>query len=356
MKPSGKQRQALRQLQRLLADMGMHELPAGQPDLSPLPEPLRTIACLFVAGQPVERARAERHLAAEAISTLEELGLMQRNGNVWTAGEYRLVSHLGLLLFCHAVSPGATLYYGNDSLALSRLLLPAQGRVLDLCAGVGAQTLVCAQTAESVTAVDVEPLAERVFWINAALNGLGDRVEYLIGNLYEPVRGRQFDRICSNPPFMPVPPGVRFPAFADGGPDGLAFVRRLLAELPEVLVAEGRCDVVGAVFGNSQGPDLSCFEELAAEAHLGITISCPSCEELSASMLASCTATTMARDAGADLKEVFRAHFDRCGATHLYYFLLTATHASQPSVYFSHDNVQRVSIGPLARSRETAGA
>jgi methylase of polypeptide subunit release factors len=285
-------------------------------DLSQVAEPLQTIARLFTLGQPVKSSWVEGRLAPEVISTLEALGLLQREGNALSAGEYRLVSHLGLFLFCHRLSSSAKLYYGNDSLVLSRLLIPARGRVLDLCAGVGPQALVCAKSAVSVTAVDVEPLAAKVFWINAELNGLAERVEYLIGDLFEPVAGRQFDQICCNPPFMPVPPGIGHPVFADGGPDGLALVRRVLAQLPEALAPDGRCHMVGAVFGNSQGPDLSRFEELAAAAHLGISISCPSYEELGPSMLASCAATTMAFEGGGDAKEMFRAHWDELGATH----------------------------------------
>jgi methylase of polypeptide subunit release factors len=266
-----------------------------------------------------------------------------------TAGEYRLVYHLGLFLFCQTLTPSAKLYYGNDSVALSRLLLPAEGRVLDLCAGVGTQALVCAQTATSVTAVEMEPLAEKVFWINAELNGLSEKVEFLIGDLLEPVAGRQFDLICCNPPFMPVAPGIRYPVFADGGPDGLAIVRRLLAGLPEVLAPNGLCQVVGSVLGNSDGPDLSSLERLAAEAQLKMTISCPSCEELDAAMLGSCAATAMGCEGGGDVRQAFRDHYARLGATHIYYFLLTASHATQPTVYFSHNEVQRATVGPVAR-------
>jgi methylase of polypeptide subunit release factors len=193
----------------------------------------------------------------------------------------------------------------------------------------------------------MEPLAEGVFWINAELNGLSHRVEYLIGDLFEPIAGRRFDLICCNPPFMPVPPGVRFPRFADGGPDGLAIVRRLLTGLPEVLAPQGRCHVVGALLGDSEGPETTCFQRLAAEANLGIVISCLYSEELDVAMLASCAATAVASDERQDATQVFRDHFARLGATRVYYFLLTATHTAQPSVYLAHDNVQRVSVGPV---------
>jgi SAM-dependent methyltransferase len=281
-------------------------------------------------------AGTECDLPLEIVSTLGELGL---------PSEYRLVNHLGLFLFCQTLSPSAKLYYGNDSLALSRLLVGAEGRVLDLCTGPGTQALVCAQTAGFVTAVDVEPLAEKVFWINAELNGLSEKVEFLLGDLLEPVAGLQFDRICCNPPFMPVPPDVRYPRFADGGPDGLAVVRRLLVALPEVLAPGGQCHVVGAVLGTSDGPDLSTLEGMAATARLRLTLSSPTCEELDDAMLASCAATTVACDHPAGVQQAFRDHWAGLGATRIYYFLLTATHASRPTVYFEHDNVQRATIG-----------
>lgn len=323
MRLDAEERQAVRQLRTLLADEGSDT------------------ARLFAGGPAVESAR----IPHEVIPALEALGLIKTNGDRIEAGEYRLVSHLGLFLFCQQLTSSARLYYGNDSLELSRLLLPVEGRVLDLCAGVGAQALVCAQTAASVTAVELEPLAERVFWINAELNGLSERVEYLVGDLFEPIAGRQFDRICSNPPFMPVPPGVRYPLYADGGPDGLEVVRRVLMGLPDVMAQDGRCQVVGAVLGNGEGPDLSSFESLAAEAHMGITISCPSSEELDEAMLDSCAATALGCEGGGDVRQAFRNHYESLGATRLYYFLLTAMHASRPSVYYSDGEVQRAVVG-----------
>lgn len=273
------------------------------------------------------------------VPPLQELGLLS------PAADYRLVSHLGLFLFCHTLSASAKLYYGNDSLALSRLLLPVEGRALDLCTGAGTQALVCAQTAAFVTAVDIEPLAESVFWINAELNGLGDKVEFLVGDLLDPVAGRQFDRICCNPPFMPVPPGVLYPRFADGGPDGLAIVRRLLAGLPHALAPDGLCQVVGAVLGNSDGPDLSALEGMAAGAQLKLELSSPTCEELDDAMLSSCAATALACEGAGDVKQAFRDHWASLGATRIYYFILSATHAHYGAVYFEHDGVHRATIG-----------
>jgi hypothetical protein len=338
------QRKALRQLKQLVLEAGMDRLLAAPDCEGGLSEPLQNLARLFARGQAAEAAEIESCLPPEVISTLEALGILNRSEGVVTAGEYRLVYHLGLFLFCQALTSSAKLYYGNDSLALGRLLLPVEGRALDLCTGAGAQALVCAQTAAFVTAVDMEPLAGTVFWINAALNDLCDKVEFLIGDLWEPVAGRRFDRICCNPPFMPVPPGVHYPRYADGGSDGLVVVRRVLAGLPEALAPDGLCQVVGAILGDSEGPELSSLESLAARARLKLELFCPTCEELDGTMLASCAATALDCD-GDGVKQAFRDHWAGLGATRIYYFLLSATHTSQPTVYFSHDNVQRATIG-----------
>ena len=360
MELSDEQRKVLKCFRDLLVDAGMDKILAalrtGEDSLDPslISEPSQTIARLFCFGEAVESARVESRASQDLVTILEAFGLLRRNGDLIAAGGFRLVDHMGLFLFCEKVSPSARLYYGEDSLVLSRQLFPAEGQVLDLCAGVGAQALVCAQTAASVTAVEMDPLAEGVFWINAELNGLSHRVEYLIGDLFEPIVGRRFDLICCNPPFMPVPPGVRFPRFADGGPDGLAIVRRLLTGLPEVLAPNGRCLVVGALPGDSEGPEPTCFQRLAAEANLGITISCLYSEELDVAMLASCAGTAVVGDGREDATEVFRDHFARLGATRLYYFLLTAALAARPSVYLAYDNVQRASVAKPSITKSMA--
>lgn len=336
-------------MRELLARYGAEEdrADARSLDTSALPEPLQTLARLFITGESIDRKQVERHLSNEFPGALEDLDLAQRRGDLFTAGDFRLVDHLGIFLFCHRYSPSALLYYGNDSLALSRLLMGTGGRVLDLCCGAGAQALTCARTAAAVTAVDVEPLAERVFLVNAELNGLSHKVEFLLGDLFEPVAGRRFDVICSNPPFLPVPVGVRLPLFADGGPDGLSIVRRLLAGLPEFLEAHGRCYIVGSVLGTSDGPDLSSFETSAAGAGLRITITCLTCEELDESMMDTYAANVVAAAREGDSRPTFRRHFQTLGATHLYCFLLNARRSSQPGVHVLHHGglAATVSVG-----------
>ena len=127
--------------------------------------------------------------------------------------------------------------------------LPADGRALDLCTGSGvlAVTLALERAGAQVTATDVSADALAVARSNAAALG-ATGVELLQGDLYAPVpEGARFDVIVSNPPYVPrgeldtLPPEVRRePRLAlDGGDDGLAITRRIVAGAPARLLPGG---------------------------------------------------------------------------------------------------------------------
>jgi release factor glutamine methyltransferase len=89
-----------------------------------------------------------------------------------------------------------------------------------------------------VTATDVSEAALAVARANAEAHACSRRVELLQGAWYEPLAGRRFDTIVSNPPYVAqgdVHLGqgdVRFePAHAltDGSADGLASIRAIVA-------------------------------------------------------------------------------------------------------------------------------
>jgi release factor glutamine methyltransferase len=111
--------------------------------------------------------------------------------------------------------------------------------VLDLGTGSGCVAVSVAHgvKAARVTAVDVSPDAAEVAVRNAAKYGMTDRVTVLVGDLFAPLPpDARFDLIVSNPPYIPpaeietLDVGVKDyePRLAlDGGPDGLAFYRRI---------------------------------------------------------------------------------------------------------------------------------
>ncbi len=126
--------------------------------------------------------------------------------------------------------------------------LPEGGRALDLCTGSGiiAVSLALARPGATVVATDVSEDALAVARENAAR--LGARVEFATGDLWAAVHGdARFDVIASNPPYVPAGelPGLsrevrREPCIAlDGGGDGLAVLRRVIAGAPSRLVPGG---------------------------------------------------------------------------------------------------------------------
>ena len=127
---------------------------------------------------------------------------------------------------------------------------PRWERALDIGTGSGALALALANEglAESVVAVDCSADALAVAKANAEAVSGGDRVEFRLGNLSEPVAGEQFDLVVSNPPYVPdlewaeTQAEVRDwePVVAlKGGADGLDVLRPLVASLSSVVRPEG---------------------------------------------------------------------------------------------------------------------
>ena len=345
---TSEQRQALVQWKNLLADSGLERALARDPgsEAPSAVEKPRPLLRLFGEGQgqSVDASEFDGCVPEEVRATVEGLGLVKRVEDRVKA-HYRLVFHLGLWLFCEWKSPSAKFYYGNDSLLLSRTLDGAvAGNALDLCSGVGTQALVCARTAARVTAVEIEPLAAKLFWVNAAMNGLSDKLELINGNLLDPVAGRKFDVISCNPPFMPVPKGVRYPRFGGGGEDGLDIVRRLMAGLPEALAPGGRCEVIAAVLGNRERPDLAPFQKMAADSCLAIIVDCCTRDELEGDTMKRLAALSSMEEEGGgekivtpqEIEEAFRRHFASLAATHLYCYVLHATRSPSPMMCASY--------------------
>jgi methylase of polypeptide subunit release factors len=116
------------------------------------------------------------------------------------------------------------------------------GSTLDLGTGSGVQAFLAAAHSDRVSATDSNPRALDFARFNAAFNGCERKVEFLEGDAFEPVRGRSFDLILSNPPFA-VTPSRRF-AYRDSGVAGDGFARGLVQNGARALNEGGVCQVV----------------------------------------------------------------------------------------------------------------
>ncbi|MDI4236285.1 50S ribosomal protein L3 N(5)-glutamine methyltransferase [Bradyrhizobium sp. Arg237L] len=121
--------------------------------------------------------------------------------------------------------------------------------VLDLCTGSGCLAILASRSFPNadIDAVDLSKDALAVAARNIRDYGLEDRLTLHQGDLFEPLEGRRYDLIISNPPYVDALGMASLPrecraepklAF-DGGADGLDIVRRILDEAPQHLSAEG---------------------------------------------------------------------------------------------------------------------
>jgi release factor glutamine methyltransferase len=126
--------------------------------------------------------------------------------------------------------------------------------ILDVCTGSGCIPIALLKNLKGATALatDISGDALDVARENAAKHGVGDRIEFAVGNMLEPAldhpRGHSVHVLTANPPYIPdhewadVPENVRGfePEGAlRGGADGMDFIRPLLAGGPDVLRSGG---------------------------------------------------------------------------------------------------------------------
>lgn len=130
--------------------------------------------------------------------------------------------------------------------AMTEAGLPAGTRVLDACTGTGALAIHAARTgAATVTAVDLSRAAVASAWLNSRLSGV--RVELLRGDVTRVVRGRRFDVVVANPPYVPCEkptPTDRAARAWDAGHHGRSLLDPLCTMMPHLLDDGGTALIV----------------------------------------------------------------------------------------------------------------
>ncbi|MEJ3658727.1 methyltransferase [Actinomycetes bacterium KLBMP 9759] len=133
---------------------------------------------------------------------------------------------------------------GAASLTLAAATVRRRVRtLLDLGTGCGVQALHATRHAGAVTGTDLAPRALAMARATFALNDLD--VELLAGPWLEPVAGRRFDQIVSNPPFVPGPARVDY-VYRDSGQGGDDALAALVTALPAHLEPGGVAQLLGS--------------------------------------------------------------------------------------------------------------
>jgi ribosomal protein L3 glutamine methyltransferase len=140
-------------------------------------------------------------------------------------------SYIGEMLF-------SGLFGGDDFTLIDNV--EAVTSVLDLCTVSGCLAILAAHIFPNakIDAVELSPEAMAVARENVAESGFADRISLFQGDLFAPLKGKSYDLIITNPPYVDaetmadLPPEFRAePVMAlAGGADGMDVVRRILAE------------------------------------------------------------------------------------------------------------------------------
>lgn len=155
--------------------------------------------------------------------------------------------------------------------------------ILDIGCGSGAINISIAYYAPSllVSTVDISREALEAANQNAAANGVSARIQFLQGDLFEPVTGK-YDMIVSNPPYirrdeirtLQTEVSDFEPKMAlDGGIDGLDFYRRIILEAPDYINESGHLlleigydqanDIIFLLKKQNSYSDISIIKDLA---------------------------------------------------------------------------------------------
>ncbi|HWR53335.1 MAG TPA: class I SAM-dependent methyltransferase, partial [Bryobacteraceae bacterium] len=201
--------------------------------------PLTLLVRLFLLGVPVPAAVARVALGDHVLAGFQQCGLLAICGETLEP-LCRLQPFRGMVIACdHADTQGREQIMGITESTM-QLADSGQrqraGSTLDLGTGTGVVALAATSYSRSVTGTDISPRALAFARFNAALNGISN-IEFEQGDSFQPVRGRRFDLILSNPPFA-ITPGVRF-TYRDSGLAGDEFCRRLIRAAPEHLEEGG---------------------------------------------------------------------------------------------------------------------
>ncbi|EAR61735.1 50S ribosomal protein L3 N(5)-glutamine methyltransferase [Neptuniibacter caesariensis] len=142
-------------------------------------------------------------------------------------------------------------------------------RVLDLCTGSGCIGIACAYAfAEAeVDLADISKDAIDVAHMNIEKHEMAERVHAIESDLFCNLKGKKYDLIVSNPPYVDADDLASMPEEYDhepelalgSGPDGLDITRRILAEANDYLTDDG---LLVVEVGNSEVHMMEQFPEL----------------------------------------------------------------------------------------------
>ena len=219
--------------------------------------PCASLVRLFTLGDPVDATEVAAALPTLGVDGATRLGLLAPEGDAVIARcdvrpyasdgtDWWVASDLAELATGRPLRPDHVLGIGGASTTLASWTpRPPVARALDVGTGCGVQALHLGEHAQEVVVTDLSERALSYARFNAALNGVDWQVE--AGSMLDPVQGRRFDLVVSNPPFVITPRSGVVPLFEyrDGGAPGDDVVRDLVASVGDHLEPGGIAQLLG---------------------------------------------------------------------------------------------------------------
>ncbi|HEX6873518.1 MAG TPA: methyltransferase [Micromonosporaceae bacterium] len=213
------------------------------------PDRLATLIRMFLAGQTEPVGAVAAALSPLPVASAQAIGLVLPDGDGLRAGldldvytghtgqDFWVLSDQDVDARAEPLRTDHVLGIGNAATTLAGATIRRPvGTALDLGTGCGVQALELSGHTGSVTGTDVSARALAFAATTAALNG--QRWELLAGDLLAPVRGRRFDLVVSNPPFVVGPGAMRY-HYRDSGRAGDGICAELAAAAPDLLTDGG---------------------------------------------------------------------------------------------------------------------
>ena len=128
----------------------------------------------------------------------------------------------------------------EDSWMMCKYLPNELGSALEIGCGSGIISIHLAKKGNQVTSVDINPKAVNATKFNAKQNQVN--IEVLESDMFEKVKGRKFDFIVCNPPYLPPTEDYDDQELAlavEGGPTGSEFTLEFLSKAGKHLKKNG---------------------------------------------------------------------------------------------------------------------
>ena len=197
---------------------------------------------LFFLGLPVEEKDLQTFFPQEFVNTCFACGLIENSKGTVTpkallvpVDQWYLTSDVHPTNMQYGEHYVPTLSQPARHLFSFAITKPVSS-TLDLCGGCGPHAMAASRFSETVVATDSNYRAAKFVDFNAALNGFTN-IEAVSGDLFSPVKGRAFDLILCNPPFV-ISPSTNS-GFRDNEFELDFLLQKILKEAPDHLAPSG---------------------------------------------------------------------------------------------------------------------